>query len=78
MITEVIDHSGLRSTVESFSMGTFVAVLLGVLPTVIAIVPALYWGIMIWESKTVQNWRRRRRRLKAHRRRLHQRQHHQR
>lgn len=46
------------------SVGALVATMMGWLPVVIALIPAIYYLILIYESKTVQAWVTRRRERK--------------
>lgn len=50
------------------SIATLFATIMGWLPGVIALVPAVYYLILIYESKTVQKWVSRRRAQKLARR----------
>jgi hypothetical protein len=60
-ITQVVPHVA--------SLGTLAATAIGWLPVLFALIPALYYCVLIWESKTMIAWRRRRRIKKASRRR---------
>lgn len=51
------------------SIGAIFATFMGWLPMIVALIPALYYCILIFESKTVQGWLRRRRLYQAARRR---------
>lgn len=51
------------------SIGALAATFMGWLPVIVAIIPAIYYGVLIFESKTVQKWIRRRRLKRAARRR---------
>jgi hypothetical protein len=51
------------------SIGALFATFMGWLPVVVAIIPAIYYAVLIFESKTVQKWIRRRRLRKAAKRR---------
>jgi hypothetical protein len=42
------------------SIGAIIGALMGWLPAFIALIPAAYYGILIYESKTVQGWLHRR------------------
>lgn len=44
------------ATTHAASLGALAAAAMGWLPGVIAIIPAIYYLILIWESKTVQHW----------------------
>lgn len=55
---------------HSASLGTLLATMVGWLPIFFALVPAIYYCVLIWESDTVQKWRKRRRHHRALRRRL--------
>lgn len=65
-------------TVNAFphgaSLGALFMAFMGWLPGIVALVPALYYGLLIYESKTVQGWlkkrraRKRLRRIKSNRR----------
>jgi energy-converting hydrogenase Eha subunit B len=46
---------------HGFSLGALVATFMGWLPAIIALVPAVYYSILIYESKTVQKFFQRRR-----------------
>lgn len=50
------------------SVGALIAALMGWLPGIIAIIPAIYYGLLIYESKTVQRVIARRRAKKLARR----------
>jgi len=43
------------------SIGTFLVTFMGLLPAVLALIPATYYLILIYESKTIQRFVRRRR-----------------
>ncbi len=47
------------------SVSAIVATAVGYLPVFVAIIPAIYYCILIWESKTVQDWLARRRARRA-------------
>lgn len=47
------------------AIGAFVATAAGWLPFILATLPAIYYLILIWESKTVQGWVEKRRARKA-------------
>lgn len=47
------------------SVGALVATMVGWLPFIVALIPAVYYCILIWESKTVQGWVAARRQRKA-------------
>lgn len=50
------------------SIGALVASFIGYLPVLVALIPAIYYSILIWESSTVQHYlRNRRMRRKAKR-----------
>lgn len=49
---------------HSASLGAWVGVIAGYLPTFAVLIPMIYYALLIWESKTVQTWRKRRRLLK--------------
>lgn len=51
------------------SIGALFATFMGWLPVIVAIIPAIYYLVLIYESKTVQKWIRRRRLRKAAKRR---------
>jgi len=58
-----------NATPHVASMGALLGTLSGLLPWFVSLVPAVYYAILIYESKTVQKWVRRRRiRLAAFRR----------
>lgn len=42
------------------SIGALFMAFLGWLPGIVAVVPAIYYGLLIYESKTVQGWLKRR------------------
>ena len=46
---------------QTASILAIIAAVIGWLPAIVAIVPAIYYGVLIWESKTVQGWLKRRR-----------------
>lgn len=46
---------------QTASMLAIIATVVGWLPAIVAIVPAVYYAVLIFESKTVQGWLRRRR-----------------
>lgn len=46
----------MPATTHAASLGALAAAAMGWLPGVIAIIPAIYYLILIWESKTVQHW----------------------
>jgi hypothetical protein len=46
------------------SVGALVATAFGYLPVIVALIPAIYYLILIYESKTVQDWVARRREAK--------------
>lgn len=48
-------------TIEGGLAAIVGAVLFKVLPVIAAILPIIYWGIKIYETKSVQNWRHARR-----------------
>lgn len=50
---------------HSASVGTIIATLMGWLPGILAVIPAIYYCVLIFESKTVQKWLRKRRLRKA-------------
>lgn len=54
---------------QGASVAALAGVIAGYLPIVVALVPAIYYAILIFESKTVQKWFRRRRIRKATKRR---------
>lgn len=64
-----LDPQIIRAT-DAISISAVVAALAGWLPIVFAAVPAIYYAILIWESRTVRKWRRHRRHRAALRRRL--------
>lgn len=49
------------------AVGSFVATAAGYIPYILALLPAVYYCILIWESKTVQEWVAKRRARKAER-----------
>lgn len=51
------------------SIGALLGVLMGWLPVIVALIPAVYYLLLIYESKTVQKWVRRRRWKRAAKRR---------
>ena len=51
------------------SIAALIGTMAGWLPVIVAIIPALYYCLLIYESKTVQKWIRRRRLKRAARRR---------
>jgi heme exporter protein D len=55
---------------HSASVGALFAVFMGWLPLFVALIPAVYYIILIFESKTVQKYLRRRRIRRARKRRL--------
>lgn len=44
---------------DVLSVGTVVSALMGWLPAIAAIFTIIWTGIRIWETKTVQGWRKR-------------------
>lgn len=54
-------HDPSQVTAHAASLGALFATAMGYLPVLIALVPAVYYGILTYESKTVQRWLRRRR-----------------
>lgn len=54
-------HDAAQVTAHAASLGALFATAMGYLPVLIAIVPAIYYAILTYESKTVQRWLRRRR-----------------
>jgi hypothetical protein len=43
---------------HTFSLGALFGILFHMLPAVAALAPLVFYCLMIWESKTVQKWRR--------------------
>lgn len=41
---------------QAANIGALFAAFAGWIPVFIAIIPAVYYAILIWESKTVQGW----------------------
>lgn len=67
-------HTLDQAAAHAASVGTLIAAFFRLLPEFVAVIPAIYYAILIWESKTVQRrlrlWRMKRRaraliRLKA-------------
>lgn len=58
--TPVVDQAA-NILPHGASIGALVMTFMGWLPAIVAIVPALYYGLLIYESKTVQGWLKRRR-----------------
>lgn len=51
----------VTDVLNGISILTILATLAGILPPVAALVGIIYYGILIWESKTVREWRQLRR-----------------
>jgi hypothetical protein len=56
---EQLKHLG-----DALSIGTVLGTIAGYLPAIAALVTIIWTGIRIWETKTVQNWLKRRRESK--------------
>lgn len=63
----VHDHA-TRWAGDLVAAGAIAGTFLQALPPIAAIVGIIWYLIMIWESKTVQDWRHKHRAKKAHRR----------
>lgn len=59
------------------SLGAIAATMVGWIPAVVALIPAVYYLILIFESRTVQNWFAKHRARKARKKSNAQKQHHQ-
>lgn len=58
----------LHVTGHAVSFATLIGALAGVLPALAALGAVIWYGVSIYETKTVQRWLRMRRRRKSHRR----------
>lgn len=56
-------------TTHGASIGALIATIVGWLPAFIALIPAVYYMFLIYETKTFQSWIRRRRLRRAAKRR---------
>lgn len=45
---------------QTASIAAILAVAAGWVPIIVAIIPAIYYAFLIWETKTVQGWLKRR------------------
>lgn len=52
---EVPDDQTMKAILDVASAGTIVASIVGWLPAVAAVMGILWYGIQIWESKTIQS-----------------------
>lgn len=64
-VGEVVTSVPSGAGTQSLAIAGFVTTALGYLPVVLALIPAFYYLILIYESKTVQDWVARRRARKA-------------
>lgn len=55
------DHP-IRAGLDAGAILTGVGALIGWLPHLAALFPIIYYAFLIWETKTVRDWRKRRRR----------------
>jgi len=46
----------VSTSLHTASIGTFVGTVSGYLPVFLALIPAIYYLILIYESRTVQHW----------------------
>lgn len=56
MNNDPLAHKAVLYTVDAMSGMAIVATLLGFLPSIAAIAGIIWYGIQIFESKTVQGW----------------------
>jgi hypothetical protein len=50
---------GMKEVIDTVSVATGVGALVGVLPSLAALLTLVWTGIRIWETDTVQGWRNR-------------------
>lgn len=60
-----IANTATNAVPHGASIGAIAASFLGYLPAIVALIPAVYYCILIFESKTVQDWIARRRTRKT-------------
>lgn len=63
--TPIADQAVNNPALHGLSIGALGATIMGWLPAILAIIPALYYCLLIFESKTVQGWLQRRRERRA-------------
>ena len=56
-----MSQESLKHVGDALSIGTVIGTIAGYLPAIAALVTIIWTGIRIWETKTVQNWLKRRR-----------------
>lgn len=56
MSNDPLTHKAILYTVDGISAGAIVATFLGLLPSFAAVAGIIWYGIQIYESKTVQAW----------------------
>jgi predicted transglutaminase-like protease len=71
MLSSELNSTPAHYTLEISAFSIVAGTLLGMLPAVAAIVGIIWYSILIWESKTVQGWFKRRGHTHVHKKSTH-------